>query len=62
MSRPTFIQIVRSVMAAAIGVQSQKNRERDFQHGSAGIYIIAGLIGTLFFVLLLVLIVSVITG
>ena len=62
MSRPTFLHVVRSVVSAAIGVQSQKNRERDFQHGSAGIYIIAGLIGTLFFVLLLMLIVSVITG
>ena len=56
------MQVVRSVFSAAIGVQSQKNRERDFQHGSAGMYVIVGLIGTLLFVLILMLIVSSITG
>ena len=62
MSRSSLMQVVRSVFSAAIGVQSQKNRERDFQHGSAGMYVIVGLIGNLLFVLILMLIVSSITG
>ena len=30
---PTFWQMLHSVMAAAFGVQSGKNRARDFTHG-----------------------------
>lgn len=46
--------IVKSTLAAAIGVQSEEARRRDFTHGRAGPFIIAGLIGTALFVLLLV--------
>ena len=30
---PTFLQMLQSVLAAAFGVQSGKNRARDFSHG-----------------------------
>ena len=37
--RPRFLQVVHSVLAALLGVQSGANRERDFQKGKAGDYI-----------------------
>lgn len=53
----TFFSVVMSTLAAAIGVQSKANKERDFKHGSAGPFIVAGLIFTALFVGTLVLIV-----
>lgn len=50
-NKPNFIQVLVSTLAAAFGVQSEKNRQRDFQHGSAKTYIITGIIGTVIFVL-----------
>ena len=44
------LQVVSSVLAAALGVQSSKNRERDFQQGRAGTFIAAGIIFTLLFI------------
>ena len=37
--RPGFLQVLQSVLAAMFGVQSHKNRERDFNKGRAGDYI-----------------------
>jgi hypothetical protein len=48
MSRP--VKIIRSTLAAAIGVQSKKNRERDFEEGNAGAFIAAGIIFTALFI------------
>ena len=48
--KPKFWSIVGSTLAAAFGVQSSKNRERDFQHGNIWIYIAAGIIFTTLFV------------
>ncbi|MGZ5576163.1 MAG: DUF2970 domain-containing protein, partial [Methylobacter sp.] len=31
MSKPTIIQVIKSVLAAAIGVQSDENSQRDFK-------------------------------
>ena len=56
--KPSFGQIVLSTLAAAIGVQSNKNRERDFKGGSIKAYVAAGLIFTALFVLTLVLVVK----
>ncbi len=39
--KPTPLHVIGSVLAAAIGVQSSKNRERDFKHGKASTHIIA---------------------
>lgn len=55
---PSFGQLVLSTLAAAIGVQSSKNRERDFKAGSIKTYIAAGVIFTGLFVLILVLVVK----
>ncbi len=53
-SPPTFWQMLHSVLAAAFGVQSGKNRARDFSQGKPGHFIAIGLLFTLVFVLLLV--------
>ncbi len=44
------LQVVSSVLAASLGVQSSKNRERDFKHGRIGVFIAAGIIFTLLFI------------
>ena len=44
------MQVVSSVFAAGLGVQSSKNRERDFKQGSFGVFIAAGIIFTLLFI------------
>lgn len=62
MSKPNLLHVVKSVLAAAIGVQSEKNREVDFKHGSLPAYIIVGLIGTVLFILAIVTVVSLVTG
>lgn len=56
--KPSFGQIVLSTLAAAIGVQSNKNRERDFKGGSIKAYIAAGVIFTTLFVITLILVVK----
>ncbi|MBB3059933.1 DUF2970 domain-containing protein [Microbulbifer rhizosphaerae] len=59
---PSFGQVILSTLAAAIGVQSSKNRERDFKVGSIKTYIAAGVIFTALFVLALVLVVKTVLG
>ncbi len=44
------VQVVSSVLAAGLGVQSSKNRERDFKQGRIGVFITAGIIFTLLFI------------
>jgi hypothetical protein len=44
------LQVVSSVLAAGLGVQSSKNRERDFKQGKIGVFIAAGIIFTLTFI------------
>ncbi len=53
-----FWNIVQSVGAAMIGVQSRKNRERDFTQGKPIHFIIGGVIGTLLFLLAIWLLVQ----
>lgn len=52
---PTFWDTVRSVAAAFFGVQSSRNRVRDFKHGKALPFIVVGLVMTVLFVLTIVL-------
>jgi hypothetical protein len=51
-ARPSLnpLQVVASVFAAGLGVQSSSNRERDFKQGRAGVFIVAGLLFTLAFI------------
>lgn len=44
-----FINVVKSAVAAAFGIQSQANRERDFESGRPMHFIIAGVVTTMLF-------------
>ncbi|WP_261843908.1 DUF2970 domain-containing protein [Aliamphritea ceti] len=48
----SFWEVFKSVMAAFFGVQSNRNRERDFNQGKPHHFIIIGLLAALIFVLL----------
>jgi hypothetical protein len=56
----TFWQILQSTLAAAFGVQSSKNRKRDFSRGKASQFILMGIGFTVVFVLVMVGIVTLI--
>ena len=62
MSKPTITQVIKSVLAAAIGVQSNANRQKDSAQIPLSTYIIAGLIFTALFVSALIFLVSTILG
>lgn len=44
-----FWSVARSVGAGLIGVQSRKNRERDFTEGKPLHFVVGGIVGTLLF-------------
>ena len=52
---PTLWQVIASVSASFFGVQSSKNRERDFKHGKAAHFIVIGLLATGVFVVAVIL-------
>lgn len=54
-----FINVLKSAMAAGFGVQSAKNRDRDFKNGKPIQFIVAGILLTLTFLLLVGLFVKV---
>lgn len=58
----SLLQVAQSVLAAFFGVQSNRNRERDFRRGSARAFIIAGLLGTVLFVGAVALVVKLVLG
>ncbi|MFC5698334.1 DUF2970 domain-containing protein [Pseudomonas sp. GCM10022186] len=49
----SFREMLQSVLAAAFGVQSGKNRTRDFSRGKPSHFIILGLLATAIFVAVL---------
>jgi hypothetical protein len=53
--RQALRHTIASVAASFFGVQSSKNRERDFKHGRASHFIAVGLVATVVFILLVVL-------
>lgn len=53
-------EVVGSIMAALLGVQSSRNYARDFSRGTAGQYIVVGVIATILLVLLIYLAVKMI--
>ncbi len=60
--RMSLLQVAQSVLAAFFGVQSERNRQRDFERGSGRAFLIAGLIGTVLFILGLLLVVKLVIG
>jgi len=55
---PSVLEVAKSVVSAAFGVQSSENHERDFANGNPLAYIIGGIIFTIFFVLAIMGVVS----
>ncbi len=58
MSKPALKQVILSVLAAAIGVQTKSNQEKDFAGGSLAPYVFVGIIAVVLFILTLVTIIS----
>lgn len=56
--KPKLLHVVSSIFAGMFGVQSQRNRQRDFSHSSPLPFILAGISFILLFVLIMVGIVS----
>ncbi|MEM8769033.1 MAG: DUF2970 domain-containing protein [Pseudomonadota bacterium] len=54
----TLWQVMSSALAAGFGVQSSKNRERDFTRGKPSQFIAIGILFTVLFVLVMVGIVN----
>ena len=57
-SKVTLVSVFQSVVAAAIGVQSEKNRQRDFSHGKPVYFIVAGLVFLLVFIVTIIAVVQ----
>ena len=55
---PSLLDVARSVLWAFIGVQKNKNYERDFKHGKPSQYIIVGLIAVAIFITVLITVVK----
>lgn len=54
----SLINTFKSVASAFLGVQSNKNRERDFSEGKLSHFILVGVIGVIIFIVMLVTIVT----
>ncbi|HAK50752.1 MAG TPA: hypothetical protein DCM54_02440 [Gammaproteobacteria bacterium] len=54
MGKTNLLKVALSILAAAIGVQNKENQERDFTEGNPAVFIVAGLIFTVLFVLAIV--------
>jgi len=46
----TLFSMIVSIMAAGFGVQSNKNRERDFEHGKSHHFIVGGIVFAVIFI------------
>ncbi len=57
-ARPGLLGVIQSVLAALFGVQSEKKRQQDFEHGRASDYILVGIIFVIMFVLSLIWLVN----
>jgi hypothetical protein len=56
--KSSFLSVIKSVGAAFMGVQSNKNRERDFSEGKLSHFIIVGVACTAIFIAVLIVVVS----
>lgn len=56
--KPSMKQVIGSVLAGFFGVQSDKNRQRDFSSGSPRRFVLVGIISTIILVFALLIIVG----
>jgi hypothetical protein len=54
---PSLWDVTKSVLAAGLGVQSNKNYERDFTHGKPWQYVVIGLVGVGIFIAIVITVV-----
>ena len=57
-----YKRIMLSTLAAAFGVQSQRNRAKDFEEGSAGWCILAGIMFTVVFIFTVLTVVNLVVA
>lgn len=57
---PGVLKVMQSILAGALGVQSDKRREEDFGSHSPWPYIVAGILFTVGFVVTLIVVVKVV--
>lgn len=62
MAQPGILHVLKSVLAAFVGIQSKENRELDFSQGKVSHYIIVGIVMVVLFIMTLVFVVSKVTG
>ena len=55
-----FFTIILSILSSFIGIQSYKNRKRDFENGKPFHFIVVGIIITILFIILLYSLVKII--
>ena len=56
--KPSLKNTFKSVASAFIGVQSNKNREKDFTQGKLSHFVIVGIISVIIFISALILVVN----
>ena len=55
---PGFKQVLKAVLGAIVGVQSEQQRQQDFQTTTIWPYLVAGILAVAAFIVLLLLLVS----
>jgi hypothetical protein len=58
----SFWQVIKSTLAAGLGVQSSKNLREDFEYGKPIHYIIAGIVFAALFLLMVIVVVKLVLG
>ena len=57
---PSIKETFKSIAAAFLGVQSNKNREKDFAHGKLSHFLVVGIVCLVIFIVLLILVVNIV--
>jgi len=57
---PSLLDVTRSVLWGALGVQKSENYKRDFTHGKAWQYIVVGIIAIMVFIGTMITIVNIV--
>ena len=58
--RPGALDLLKSTLSAAIGVQTNANRERDFKHGNIKTFVVAGIVFTVLFISTVITVVNIV--
>ncbi len=61
-NKPSFLHILRSVLAALLGVQKSDHANQDFAKGNPWVYVAVGVACLVLFVITLMIIVSIVVN